>query len=340
MILYGWNNYRLTTVQPQELGIQNNADLSIEYRQKYFHLFFIPVFPLGKFWAIKQGGKLYEPNAQLKERLVAMQQPVKNGIWAWTGLLLAAAAMFIYNITEKIDHAASQQKASANAAVLSGFFKNEKNTTPLSSKMHAINYFADSCGNDDAYEQKKLDTSIGGMLKLYLAVHKTQQDSLAGYNRKNTLVFSFINHRKEGSLFSDENIRKALEEGDWKGYGDTARVFAALQQLRDYKYLLVIKEYNRLRPTVQQKGFSSGISVADAAIINLENRSVEHKFKVVAANSDSVSHFSYGTRTNGDNMSAGEWVGLLENNLNGNLVNKAPKYVFREEALAIGPRRY
>jgi hypothetical protein len=342
MILFGWNNYRLTSVQPHELGVQAsaNADMSIEYRQKYFHLFFIPVFPLGKFWAVRQAGQLYEPSAQLRERLESMQLRSKNGIWAWTGILLAVAVSFFYNISSKLDHIAYQKESAANSAVLAAFFKNEKKTAPLASKMHAINYFTDSCINDEAYEKKKIDTSMGPMLKLYMTVFASQRDSLVGYNRKNTLVFSYINHKKDKSYLPDDNIKKALEDGEWKGYADTASVFGSLQQLKDYKYLLVLKEINRFNPTVQKEGFSSGVSLADAAIINIDDRKIEHRFRVIAANSDSVSHFSFRRRGESGSMAPHEWLNVLESDLNGNVVKKASKYVFRDESVAIGPRRY
>ena len=342
MILYGWNNYRLTSVQPHELGIQRsaNADMSIEYRQKYFHLFFIPVFPLGKFWAIKQSGKLYEPNPQLKQQLESMNLSTKNGIWAWTGILLAIAGSFIYNIGSKLERISYQKTSAANAAVLAGFFKNEKNTKALTSKMHAINYFIDSSTNDEAYEKKKIDTSRSSIIKLYLNVLASQQDSLNGYNRKNTLVFSYIDHKKGRSYLADDYIKKALEDGEWKGYSDTATVFAALQQLKDYKYLLVLKEYNRLDPSVQKEGFRSGLSLSDAAIINIEERKIERRFKVMGTNSDSVSHFSYGRKGASSSTAPHEWLGVLESDLDGNVLKKASEYVFREESMAIGPKRY
>lgn len=340
MILYGWNNYRLTTVEPHELGIQRPADdLSIEYRQKYFHLFFIPVFPLGKFWAVKQAGKLYEPTPQLKQSLESMNLPTKNGIWAWTGILLAVAGSFIYNISSKIDDISSQKRRVASASVLSAFFKSEKNTAPLSSKMHAINYFTDSCTNDEAYEKKKIDTSRNNLLKLYITVLASQRDSLSGYNRKNTLVFSYLGHKKGQFYPVDEQIKKALDGGEWKGFSDTATVFADLQKLSNYKYLLVLKEYNRMVPVALEKGFNSGISLADGAIINIEERAIEHRFKVMGTNSDSVSHFSYGKR-GGRNMAPYEWQELLEGDLNGNTLKKATDYVFAETPEVIGPRRY
>jgi hypothetical protein len=268
-----------------------------------------------------------------------MHLPTKNGIWAWTGILLAVAGSFIYNIGSKMDDISSQKRRAASATVLTAFFKNEKNTAPLASKMHAISYFTDSCMNDDGYEKNKLDTSRNNLLKLYISALASQRDSLSGYNRKNTLLVSYMEHKKGQAYQADENIKRALEGGEWKGFSDTATVFADLQKLTNYKYMLVLKEYNRAAPIAFEKGFNSGISLADAAIINIESRTIEHRFKVMGTNSDSVSHFSYGRRAQ-SNMPAYEWLEILESDLNNNTLKKATNYVFAETPVVIGPRRY
>jgi hypothetical protein len=332
MILYGWNNYLLKSVQLQELGIMNAPDpgTRIEYRQKYFHLFFIPVFPLGKFWAVRQGGKLYEPAAQLHQALESVKVNTKNWIWSWTGILLVLGGYFIYNMNAKMEHYNYKKRTEANATVLNAYFKEEKNTAPLASKMHTLNYLVDSCINDEDYEKKKIDTAMNGLLKLYLNILATQKDSLTGYNKENTAVFTCINHQKDRSYLPDENIRKALNEGVWNGYSDTSGVFHSLQQLRDYKYLLVLKEYNRVSPTAQGKTFTPGISLANGIIINIDNKKIEHTFKVMATNSDSVSHYSYSSR---GESSSPEWYSVLQGDLNGNAMRKGAQYVFHDESL-------
>lgn len=334
MILYGWNNYLLKSVQPEELGISRSQapDLRVEYRQKYFHLFFIPVFPLGKFWAIRKQGQMYEPSVEMKQALQAVDVKTKHWIWAWSGILLVVGGLFIFNLSERLERRDYQKRAEASASVLGAFFKDDKNTEPLAKKLRAINYITDSCVNDESYEKKKIDTGTDAILKRYFEVLETQSDSLVGYTHENTVVFSCINHKKSKSGLPDESIAKALSDGEWKGYSDTSSVFKSLNKLKNYKYLLVLKEYNRLSPVVEEEGYNSGVSLLDAYIFNVDTKAIEKKFKVLATNSEKVSQFTVGRKGSANSVSRSEWRVILENDLNSNAVKAANKYVFHEEA--------
>lgn len=335
MILYGWNNYLLKSVQPEELGISRSqvSDLRVEYRQKYFHLFFIPVFPLGKFWAIRQQGKMYEPSAEMHQALQSIDVKTKHWIWAWSGIILVVGGLFINNLSNKMDQRSYQKRAEASASVLGTYFKDSKSTEPLAKKLRAINYITDSCVNDEAYEKKSIDTSEDGMLARYFEVMETQEESVVGFTRENTVVFTCINHVKSKSGLPDESVAKALSEGEWKGYSDTSTVFKSLNRLKNYKYLLVIKEYNRLSPVVEEKGYNSGISLADAYIFNLDTKSMEKKFKVFATNSEKVSQFKVGTKGSSPSVPRSEWKAILENDLNANTVKAVNKFVFHDEPM-------
>ncbi len=54
MIVFGTNNYALKTIDPMDIGVDPSAlhGLKIQRRQKYFHLMFIPTFPIGQYWAL------------------------------------------------------------------------------------------------------------------------------------------------------------------------------------------------------------------------------------------------------------------------------------------------
>jgi hypothetical protein len=332
MILYGWNNYLLKSVQPHELGVYKNevADIQIQYRQKYFHLFFIPVFPLGRFWAIRQGGKLYEPSPEMRVALGSVDVKTKHTLWAWSGIFLVLGAMFIYNISEGLAERSSKKRSAEHAALLAAFFKDPGNTKPLASKLRSINYLVDSSVNDEEYEKKAIDTGALALLTLFLDIKRTQTDSLDGFSKTNTFVFTLLDHKKNKGELPGDQIKTALSEGTWSGYSDTGSVFRSLRQLRDYKYVLVLKEYNRLRPTLQQDRFSSGVSLVDAYVMSIEDKSILHKFKVLGTNSDSVSHFTFRRRGEQGNVSSTQWSSVLENDLNKNVVKEAFEYIFRD----------
>ena len=336
MILYGWNNYVLKTVEPHEMGISQNtgSSVQIQYRQKYFHLFFIPVFPLGKFWAIKQEGKLYQPSAEMQQALSGVDVKTKHSIWAWSGLLLVAAVFLLYNVSEKLEARSSAKRREAHNTMLAAFFKDPKNTQELAGKMRTINYLIDSSINDESYENKKIDTSASTLISLFINIKATQLDSLSGYSRNNTLVFTCLDHKKnKGDLPGDE-IKKALSEGSWNGYDDTGSVYRSLRKLGEYRYLMVLKEYNRLPPAIHADNFNSGISLADAYVFDLSNKNLVHSFKVLGTNSDSVSHMSWGGKGERRSVSQTQWGSILEGDLDRNTIKEAYEYIFREPSTA------
>jgi hypothetical protein len=80
MIFYGWNSFTLDSCKPSKLGLP--PDLDVEYDvqriQKYFHLYWIPFFPIGKKWVLykRSDKQQYEPNAELLKFLNSL--PVKH----------------------------------------------------------------------------------------------------------------------------------------------------------------------------------------------------------------------------------------------------------------------
>jgi hypothetical protein len=61
-IVFGWNSFKVRSFTLPEIGImkQTEPGLQFEVRQAYFHLFWIPMFGLGKRWVVRKGDKMYE----------------------------------------------------------------------------------------------------------------------------------------------------------------------------------------------------------------------------------------------------------------------------------------
>jgi hypothetical protein len=101
MIVYGWNHFKIKSFKPVDLGIpyDGQEDISIEYRQKYFHLFWIPFIGIGKMWGLRKASdssNLYEIPEELKNVLNQQQLPATPW-YSFAGLILIAGiAMWIY----------------------------------------------------------------------------------------------------------------------------------------------------------------------------------------------------------------------------------------------------
>ncbi len=97
-IVFGWNNFRIKSYKPQELGLTQNPDpgYRIEIRQSYFHLFWIPFFGLGKKWSINKGGKLYELPAEFVPLVQPLQRQVRTPWYTYAGPLLILAGGLLF----------------------------------------------------------------------------------------------------------------------------------------------------------------------------------------------------------------------------------------------------
>ncbi len=69
MIVFGHNNFTIKSFSPEEAGLPASEDqhTRIVVKQRYFHIFWIPFFPIGKIWGLKRAGSedLYEIPAAL-----------------------------------------------------------------------------------------------------------------------------------------------------------------------------------------------------------------------------------------------------------------------------------
>ena len=101
MIVYGWNSFLLHECKPSQLGLSQDFDAvyQIERRQKYFHLFWIPFFGIGKTWVLRKrsDNQLYEPNGELLQVLNALPYQEKTPwyTFALPLLLLAGGIGFV-----------------------------------------------------------------------------------------------------------------------------------------------------------------------------------------------------------------------------------------------------
>lgn len=104
-IVFGWNHFKIKSFDPRVIGISQTTqpDFSIEVRQSYFHLFWIPCFGLGKKWSIRKSGQLYEMPAVYKDALRGRSDlRVKTPWYTYAGPLLLGIVGLGFMINEKV----------------------------------------------------------------------------------------------------------------------------------------------------------------------------------------------------------------------------------------------
>ncbi|WP_298956537.1 hypothetical protein [uncultured Nonlabens sp.] len=101
MILFGYRNIKLKSYSytAKELGLpsDNNSKIVIEYRQNYFHLFFIPFFPLNKFLAIEDSEEVGELSKNLENKIKSLIEKKTKAPW-YTYLGLILIFIYIYHL--------------------------------------------------------------------------------------------------------------------------------------------------------------------------------------------------------------------------------------------------
>jgi hypothetical protein len=107
MIVYGWNSFKIDECKPSKIGMSAEYDqqFTIERRQKYFHLFWIPFFGIGKIWAIKKHGddKLYEPTSDLRNLLEALPIEHKTPWYTFSLFFLLLSGGIVFYLYSLVD---------------------------------------------------------------------------------------------------------------------------------------------------------------------------------------------------------------------------------------------
>ena len=100
MLLFGTNDVRITSYTPFELGISNNQNsgFSIEIRQNYLHILYLPILPIGKTWHIRKGAQLTKMPEPYKRQIDRKKATAYTPLHTCTGALFVVAALLAYYV--------------------------------------------------------------------------------------------------------------------------------------------------------------------------------------------------------------------------------------------------
>lgn len=131
-IVFGHNNFTIKRMSPKELGLEENPhvqDAEICLIQRYAHLYFIPVFPIGQQWIIKRNGKSYEMSRQL-EIILKNKYPSRIHVGSFALPLIAIAGVLGYMIYEKVSRFQGERRYAKEV---------ERKGTLLTKRLDSIN---------------------------------------------------------------------------------------------------------------------------------------------------------------------------------------------------------
>jgi hypothetical protein len=106
-IVFGHNNFRVKAITPAEIGLidAEYKNYMFELRQKYVHLFWIPIFPLGQIWVLrKPNGHIFDCPRDIENKLESIK-PKGISIFAFAGPLLGVLILLLMPVFDSIKHA-------------------------------------------------------------------------------------------------------------------------------------------------------------------------------------------------------------------------------------------
>ena len=116
-ILFGWNRFRLKSFTFQELNLpelEQFPNATFQVAQSYFHLFYIPVFPMGKRYDLVMDNQIYHVPPSLMKMVDPERINVRGKWYAWS---LPIAVLLIF-LGVKINSWVEKSQARADALEL------------------------------------------------------------------------------------------------------------------------------------------------------------------------------------------------------------------------------
>jgi hypothetical protein len=134
MIVFGWNSFRILECKPSKIGMAEEYDhqFTIERRQKYFHLFWIPFFGIGKIWIIKKRGddKMYEPTPELHRLLEVLAIETKTPWYTFSLFFLLIGGGILFSLYSAVDDYSRHKTYEASLVERKEEFSNSINHPP------------------------------------------------------------------------------------------------------------------------------------------------------------------------------------------------------------------
>jgi hypothetical protein len=150
MIVFGWNSFKIGECKPSSLGMSPEMDqqIALERRQKYFHLFWIPFFGIGKIWVLRKrnDAALYEIPAEIRAILESLPVTHNTPWYTYSLPLLVVVGGLLFSVYEVVDD--HNRRESSEAFRLE---ENERLTRSIHAPEQGTYFQMDTPSERDAY---------------------------------------------------------------------------------------------------------------------------------------------------------------------------------------------
>jgi hypothetical protein len=365
MIIYGTNSYVLKSFSAADLGIYTGGYEQYRFQKilKYFHLYWIPLFPTGSEYVFSKPGS--------SEKYIApdgfRQLMQGHGVAWWKhlgGFALPLLAMFgfgAYSASNSMDEARYQKQAMAEKQEVQKMASDTAEQKACARKVNGVYQLVLKNYEEHTEKFSKIDTSLSKVMMQMLNARFSITDSTTNFTDSNTFIYhhSFSNYIYDdknvvnvedidevwNSNRVDKNICEWYKTGMQKDKVESfypSNFMAANNVIKKKKYLAVMRINGIATPKVfgeaiakrdvnsydkkvnaASPAYETGYVSANVYMYDLETKKPMFDFKVFAHNSETIS--TYGQR--GENISS-----QLERNLYsdlGNNLNNEVRYALR-----------
>ena len=146
-VVFGIKHFKIKSYSLQELGLSEseNKTVTIEKRQQYFHLYWIPFFALGQIWVLRKDDEMFDLPAEYETALNAMNIKHRTPFYTFALPLLIILGGLIYYASEKVNsflwHIRAENEYNQELLVL-----NEKISHPVVGDYYAFQDIIDYTG--------------------------------------------------------------------------------------------------------------------------------------------------------------------------------------------------
>ncbi|MFM9985160.1 MAG: hypothetical protein ACKVOK_08010 [Flavobacteriales bacterium] len=321
MIVYGTGSYSLKTFTSSDLNLNplHYDGHRFKIVQRYAHLFWIPLFPIGREYVMLIPGRSekYHAPFDVAETMKQRPFPKANALLAFAIPLLLVGGLVLFSVGSSISSSMSQSRYEASMKSrkeeMAALLANPETLRPYAEKVNSMYAILDS-----NYTQipptlsDEMDTSEVGMFKAYIHALSSQIDTIAPMTPGNTYVqsemfMSYMGSHVESQpdeLNGNEQYNSIILNWYREGmplndevYFDAMDVELENEKLDSLKYFALVRYTGASKPFIMSGSsslnsvFQTGYGMADIYIYDIATKELLGTVSVLAENSEEL-HFT------------------------------------------------
>jgi hypothetical protein len=359
MIVYGTGTYTLKRFESTDAALQNTGLMGVKYLilQRYAHLYWIPIFPIGTLHAIEKQGSSdkYEVSDQNLMRLMQTTPiPFWKHLLAFAGPLLLILGFGYYNIQNNLESAAYVKAEKTQKEERAKILADTASLRPYANQFMSIISCLEKSELEKPLHIEKIDTNQKEIILLFIKCFAANRDTTIQYSNENTLIsmpdlgFMESEYQAESNesnvfdyyfnhcftLHNDLDDKEVLR---WYQSGLKAALPISnrntnLKDLNQYlsksKYVANVHITGYAAPSImsQKNSYNAGYMSAKVVVYEAATRKLVEKYDIISTNSESISFMQRDNQA----VSGSDFNNRLESDLRSNL-NKQIRVSLRLE---------